>query len=362
MIDRITVDGKEIIMSLEKWIAHESIKEKNSMNLLCFIYDGGSASYFAAWKYKLAEDINLIPILYPVREKRRNEKMHENVRLFIEDLVISLESIFKSQYAFFGYCSGAVLAYEAVALAKKIYGVEPVYGMIVSSEAPKYLSNTVPKCTNENKEKVFLEHVSGLPTITEEMIKDKLFFEYYAPLITADYDLLRTYNYNKHDKLNCDFDIIMSPIDIKVEKNRVKEWGDLTAGVTQLFEKEGGHFLVEQQERFIFDRLNRRLSKKNNILTEEEEKEKCEEVHSDLEESIITIWKEILKNENINLYDNFFLKGGNSIKAAQIANIIRKELGIDINISNILKNPEVYMLAKYIEQQKKSSEIDEGEI
>ena len=58
----------------------------------------------------------------------------------------------------------------------------------------------------------------------------------------------------------------------------------------------------------------------------------------------------------------FFLLVVNSIKAAQIANIIRKELGIDINISNILKNPEVYMLAKYIEQQKKSSEIDEGEI
>ena len=43
-------------MKANKWIAHENVTEGNKLSLLCFIFDGGSASYFSAWKYSLNED------------------------------------------------------------------------------------------------------------------------------------------------------------------------------------------------------------------------------------------------------------------------------------------------------------------
>lgn len=351
-------------MNIDKWIAHESVNESNKINLLCFIFDGGSASYFAPWKYKLAGDINLIPILYPQREKRRTEKMYENMKLFIEDLVKSLETIFKNQYAFFGYCSGAVLAYEAAVLAKEYYNVDPVYGMIISSEAPKYLPNTVPSCSEENKEQLFLKHMSGLPTISDEMFNDRVFLEYYEPIITADYDLLRTYRYKEHEKLNCDFDVIMSPSDVKVERKKVKEWEKLTNGKTHLFEKEGGHFLVEQQEAFIFQRLNNRLSlgESKNFETRKKVVEEYTEVYSERQAYILSVWKKILNLETLYGHDNFFLKGGDSIKAAQIVNYINKETGANISITDILKNPEVFALAECVEKKLDHEIVDEGEI
>jgi len=92
-------------MNNNKWIAHENIKEGNSINLLCFIFDGGSAGYFATWKYGLSDTINLIPILYQVREKRKKEEMYKDMEAFVTDFVMCLGDVLKSRYAFFGYCS-----------------------------------------------------------------------------------------------------------------------------------------------------------------------------------------------------------------------------------------------------------------
>ncbi|MGC4019650.1 MAG: thioesterase domain-containing protein [Muricomes sp.] len=357
-------------MGINKWIAHEHVKKENTLNLLCFIFDGGSASYFAPWKYKISDDINLIPILYPAREKRREEKMYENMEVFLEKLVVSLEKIFRGQYAFFGYCSGAVLAYETAALARALYGTEPVYGMIISSEAPEYLPGTVPVCTDQNKEELFYSHMSGLPTISKEMLHDKVFLNYYAPLITSDYDLLRTYSYREHEKFTCDFDVVMSPEDEKVERKKIEEWGKLTDGATTIFEKPGGHFLVESQAEFIFDRLNSRLSEKEkyNMKFSEVPQKEAETEHNDIEKKMIDIWKKILQTDEITLADSFFLKGGDSIKAARIVNAVKEEMGVSIDISDIIKNPEISTLSNYIsdllenEKSMTDSDMDEGEI
>lgn len=359
-------------MNKNKWIAHESVKPENKTNLLCFIFDGGSASYFSPWKYKIFDDINLIPILYPTREKRRNDSMYANMNAFVKDLVESLADIFRGRYSFFGYCSGSIIAYEAAVLAKKVYGTEPEYGMIVSSEAPKYLCESVPIITDENREKLFFDHMSGLPMVDEKTLKDKVFLDYYKPLFTADYGLLNTYSYEKREELSCDFDVIMCPDDPKVERERVEAWRELTTGKTNIIKKDGGHFLVDTQVEYILATLNGRLSKKTefdtNVFEEASKYKNIDFKATDTEKIIIQIWKEIFKRDDFYPSDNFFLKGGDSLKAVKIVNAIKKEFRIDVNIKDIFNNLEIFKFAKYVSDlaTKKADETDndtdEGEI
>lgn len=356
-------------MNNNKWIAHENIKEGNSINLLCFIFDGGSAGYFATWKYGLSDTINLIPILYPVREKRKKEEMYKDMEAFVTDLVMCLGDVLKGRYAFFGYCSGAVIAYEVAALAKKLYGVDPEYGMIISSEAPKYLCNSIPICTKDNEKELFYNHMRVLPTISNEMLEDKLFMEYYAPLMVADYKLLRTYMYKKHEMLNCDFDVIICSSDSKINRKKVEEWEELTTGKTVIIDKEGGHFLVETQKEYIFDKLNERLSNKVAVKRKDVQSTTKKEINNltDIEREVIDIWEKVFGISDFIPTDNFFYKGGDSFKAAKIINLINQKFDIRLNINDIFNYPQIKMLGKYIStniisKETETDNLDEGEI
>ena len=85
-----------------KWIAHGRMSEENKINLLCFSYPGGSASNFATWKKLIDSRINLLPILYPERELRKNDPMEEKEERGEEERMNHPPSLFSFPYAFFG--------------------------------------------------------------------------------------------------------------------------------------------------------------------------------------------------------------------------------------------------------------------
>ena len=61
-----------------EWVNHARITDGAQVNLLCFTYAGGSPSLFAPWKKYIPDSINVYPILYPMREKRRQEMLPED--------------------------------------------------------------------------------------------------------------------------------------------------------------------------------------------------------------------------------------------------------------------------------------------
>ena len=337
-----------------KWIAHENVREGNKINLICFIFDGGSASYFSSWKYAINEDINIIPILYPVREKRRSEPMYEDMDAFVDDLVMSLEDIFRGRYAFFGYCSGAIMAYEAAEKAYELYHNQPEYGMIISSEAPEFLKRQVPHFNDENRERLFFEHLSSLPFMDEKTLHDKTFLDYYKPLFEAEHNLLESYDYKKKKKLSCDFDVIVCPDDPKVEKDKVLKWAELTDGNVNVIEKDGGHFLVDAQKEYIFKTLNERLSdisgNKGNEIGRESVSRNVPIEMTETEKKIVDIWEEVFGIGKFGPDSNFFLVGGDSLKAVRILNAVNKIYDMDVTINDVFEKARIREFATYIDE------------
>lgn len=190
-----------------KWIAHGRMSEENKINLLCFSYPGGSASNFATWKKLIDSRINLLPILYPERELRKNDPMEENFELFVDDFINENKELFSVPYAFFGYCGGAVLAYEISAKVKKVYDREPIAGFIASSESPEYLKGSILEFPAEGTREDVIEYLLRLEMFDEAIVKNKVFLDYYIPMLRADCNMLATYQYRSHERMSCDFDI-----------------------------------------------------------------------------------------------------------------------------------------------------------
>lgn len=246
-------------MDKSRWIAHEKIQPKGKINLLCFTYPGGSASNFAPWKRQIDERINLIPILYPEREVRRKEKMESTFESFIEDFMKENETLFHLPYAFFGYCGGAVIGYEISIKAMEKYGKSPIWGVIASSEAPEFLKDSLVPFPDGNEENGIIKYLLGLKMFDEHIVENKIFLDYYIPLLKADCKMLETYTFIEKKKLNCDLDVLLGRDDQTVRFEKAKKWEAVTQGKVTLEERNGGHFFVDAQKKYVCDLINQRL-------------------------------------------------------------------------------------------------------
>ena len=244
---------------MSRWIAHERIKPEGKINLLCFAYPGGSASSFAPWKKKINEKINLIPILYPEREIRKKEKMQETFTEFINDFIKENEELFKLPYAFFGYCGGAVIGYEIAIKARRFFGKLPIWGIIASSEAPEYLKDSLVPFPNGNEEKEMVDYLLSLKMFDENILKNRMFLDYYIPLLKADCKMLETYTYEEKEKLNCNLDILYGEDDQTVRFEKAKKWEMITLGKTNIEKRKGGHFFIDKEKDYVCDLINERL-------------------------------------------------------------------------------------------------------
>ncbi|MEM1319026.1 MAG: amino acid adenylation domain-containing protein [Bacteroidota bacterium] len=69
------------------------------------------------------------------------------------------------------------------------------------------------------------------------------------------------------------------------------------------------------------------------------------------EQTLTTIWEELLQLERIGIHDNFFELGGHSLLATRMASAVREELSTRLAIRDIFAQPTIAELAKIINQQ-----------
>lgn len=165
------------------WVAHERYDEKAELNLICFPYAGGSASFFAPFKRSIDKTINLCPVLYPGREKNAGVPNFNSIEETAQAFVDANPWLFEKRYALLGHCTGALMAYEVALAAEKDYGAAPCLFFASSAPAP---------CCEQFFQK---DRISG-EELTERMIESGMidrdfaegeaFSTYYLPLLQED--------------------------------------------------------------------------------------------------------------------------------------------------------------------------------
>ncbi len=245
---------------INKWIAHERYNADAEINLFCFAFPGGSASYFAPWKKKLGNEINILPVLYPQRETRAREKMYPTFEEFVIDFVNENKKILtEKSYAFFGYCGGACVAYDCFRYAAEINLPQALFGVIASSEAPQYLKETLPEVDESESTEKIKEYLSSLNIFDKAMLENEFFLKYYIPMFKADCDLYRTYNYRQF-RLSIALTVMRSADDTMVSEEKAKNWQNVTLHDIDFRTVDGGHFFVDKNAKLVCDIINEKLN------------------------------------------------------------------------------------------------------
>jgi amino acid adenylation domain-containing protein/non-ribosomal peptide synthase protein (TIGR01720 family) len=75
---------------------------------------------------------------------------------------------------------------------------------------------------------------------------------------------------------------------------------------------------------------------------------------TELEETLVTIWQDLLNVEQVGVSDNFFELGGHSLLAVRLISAIKNTINVAITITNVFSNPTISDLAFFIEGQDSS--------
>ncbi len=73
-----------------------------------------------------------------------------------------------------------------------------------------------------------------------------------------------------------------------------------------------------------------------------------------VEEKLVQIWQEVLRIEKIGVNDNFFKRGGHSLKAAVLVSRISRDFHVEFPLGQVFANPTVKSLARFINLAKTS--------
>ncbi|MCW5623207.1 MAG: amino acid adenylation domain-containing protein [Burkholderiales bacterium] len=73
-----------------------------------------------------------------------------------------------------------------------------------------------------------------------------------------------------------------------------------------------------------------------------------------LEHTLLSIWRDTLKNDAVGLHDHFFEVGGHSLLVVNVQSRLRHTLQLDVSLVDLFRHPTVASLATHLEQRRAS--------
>src|SRR5262249_33896509 len=77
-----------------------------------------------------------------------------------------------------------------------------------------------------------------------------------------------------------------------------------------------------------------------------------------MEQTLATVWQEILQIEHVGNNDNFFDLGGHSLLVVQLQSKLQEILQRDVPIIVLFKHPTIRAMARYLEQEQSQQSTD----
>ena len=216
------------------------------MQLFCFTFAGGSASFFDTLEQHIGAFIEVVKLEYAGHGTRRRESFYNSFSQLAEDLYGVIRSYYRKgeDYALFGYSMGSISAVETL---KKILCFSemprPVH-MFLAAHEPRTKSELAGYSAADQDEGVKARTIrfGGIP---ERLIDNKSFWRVYLPVYRADYTLIKNYNFQCLDlKSEIPATIFYSETDTPYAD--MAQWKRFFVGECGFVRYEGSHFFIQE--------------------------------------------------------------------------------------------------------------------
>lgn len=245
----------------KKWVVHSTNRCDAKVNLLMFVYAGGSPSFFAPWKKSFDADVNVCPVLYPGREIRKSEPIPASVSEMVTEFVADAHELFEKPFVFFGQCTGAIIAYEAAKTVYEKYGKTPAAFITSSMNSPR--SYDCYKALydddgNEVSDDILAERMIEQGTVSPDFAGDQNFIRYYMPVFRGDLKMFENIDKSEPVKLDCNFYCLTGTEDEFITEEGISDWKNYTTESVFYEQVRGGHYYFNEHgnKEFVLSKLN----------------------------------------------------------------------------------------------------------
>lgn len=225
----------------------------NKPKLFLFHFAGGNC-YSFQFLTPFLKNFEVIPLELPGRGKRIKEALITNFELAAEDLFKQVlqhldDTPFdRSRFMIYGHSMGAGLSLKVTSMLEAA-GKMPVH-IVVSGNAGPYFPHVKRKlryCMDKETLKEELQYLGGIP---EEVLESDELFDFYEPIIRADFEVVEVNELYKLPPVRCPVFAVMGNEEETV--GNIMNWEQFTGS----FKYEilpGNHFFIHSHASRLAD-------------------------------------------------------------------------------------------------------------
>lgn len=206
-------------------------------------FAGGNVYSFNFLKKYLDSTFELVSIELPGRGKRMGETLITDKKNAVKDIYNELQKRITKDVPFFiyGHSMGAILGFELIQLLEK-NNVIPQCFIASGNPGPGLLPPNIRY--NLDREN-FIAELKKLGGIANEVFENDELFDFFEPILRADFEIVERQTENSLDKINCPIYCVMGNLEKRVEN--ISNWEKYTnlSFTSEVF--EGNHFFINNQ-------------------------------------------------------------------------------------------------------------------
>ncbi|HEY0636758.1 MAG TPA: thioesterase domain-containing protein [Pseudonocardiaceae bacterium] len=231
------------------WVARLRPASDGQVRLICFAHAGGGAATFRGWVDDLSKDIDMCVVRLPGRESRLREQQIRKMDELVPTLASALEGLLDGPYAFFGYCSGALTAFELTRYLLTTGQRPPERLFACACPSPRLVLRD--SGVHQLQGPKLAEHLKALGIIPATILDEPSLFAMFEDSVRADYEVYETATYLPGDPLPLPISVFGADEDPSTNVPTLLDWRDETSDVFTFRLFRGTHSFFEADRRII---------------------------------------------------------------------------------------------------------------
>lgn len=220
------------------------VLQQQKIQIICLPYSGGSGFAFQALAKYWTKSWQVHTITYPGRGRRIREELVYTTEALVNDSWEQMKGILQEPYILFGHSLGSTLAYLLAHKARETGYPLPAHLFLSGKGGPSLPS--VQPCRYLFSKTEFKEKLKSYGGISDEILYNKDAFDFFEPIIRADFQAIETWQYTKKTPLNIPATVITGTKEDMTELD-IRLWQKEFIPEVSFKKMNGNHFFLFNQ-------------------------------------------------------------------------------------------------------------------
>lgn len=215
----------------------------SKLQLFCFTYAGGNASFFDGIEKDLPE-VELVKLEYAGHGTRHRESFYQDFDELADDMLRLLKEQRSSEdYALFGYSMGTIALAEVLRKILTDTTLKNPTHVFLAAHEPHSKAELIGFTDNELDEWV-KDRTIKFGAVPEKLLNNKSFWRMYLPIYRADYSIIGKYSFEELS-LQTTIPATVFYSETDTPRSEMELWKKYFVGECEFFQYEGTHFFIQ---------------------------------------------------------------------------------------------------------------------